>query len=102
MLIFQSIIARPVGLPLSVFQSTTNRPDVDISIHNGPAGGTPTVCVLINNQLAGNLQPTGRMLIFISIMDRLVGLPLSGFPSPTNRPDVDISIHNGPAGGNSK
>src|ERR1700690_2847662 len=92
MLIFQSIMDRPVGLPLFVFQSTTNRPDADISIHKGPASGNASVYVSISNQPAG-------CLIFQSIMDRLVGLPLSVYQSTTNQPDDHISIPNGPAGG---
>src|ERR1700689_3643322 len=78
-------------------------PAADISIPNGPAGGTPTVLISISNRPADcsyfnpqwtsrwnthcldfNLQQTGRLLIF---------------QSPMDRPPAHISIPNGPAGG---
>ena len=65
----------------------------NISIHNGPAGRTPTLCVSINNQPAG-------CLISQSIMDRPVGIPKSSFSLQTNWPDAHISVHKGLASGN--
>src|ERR1700691_734274 len=52
MVIFQSIMDQLVGMPKSLFSSPTNQLDVYILVHKGPAGGNPTVCISVSNQLA--------------------------------------------------